>query len=66
MTIEEISSLIKRKQEDAKRQSEVNHGCNTESWSSYYYGIAQGLRIAEEIIGMLDKPNRISNNENRN
>ena len=66
MTIEEIKSLIKRKQEDAKRQSEVNHGCNTGSWSSYYDGIAQGLHIAEEIIGMLDKPNRISNNENRN
>lgn len=66
MTIEEIKALLKRKQIEAIRQSEVSHGCNTESWSSYYNGIAQGLRIAEEIIGMLDKPNRISNNENRN
>lgn len=66
MTIEEIKTLLKRKQIEAIRQSEVNHGCNTESWSSYYNGIAQGLRIAEEIIGMLDKPNIISNNENRN
>ena len=65
MTIEEIKTLIKRKQDDAKRASEGNYGCNTESWSSYYYGIAYGLHIAEEIIGMLDKPNRISNNENR-
>jgi len=66
MTIEEIKTLLKRKQIEAIRQSEVNYGCNTESWSDYYNGIAQGLRIAEEIIGMLDKPNRISNNENRN
>ena len=66
MTREEIKTLLKRKQIEAIRQSEVSHGCNTESWSSYYSGIAQGLRIAEEIIGMLDKPNRISNNENRN
>ena len=66
MTIEEIKTLLKRKQIEAIRQSEVNYGYNTESWSDYYNGIAQGLRIAEEIIGMLDKPNRISNNENRN
>lgn len=66
MTIEEIKALLKRKQIEAIRQSEVSHGCNTESLSSYYNGIAKGLRIAEEIIGMLDKPNRISNNENRN
>lgn len=66
MTIEEIKILLKRKEIEAIRQSKVNHGCNTESWSNYYNGIAQGLRIAEEIIGMLDKPNRISNNENRN
>ena len=60
MTIEEIKSLIKRKQNDAKRESEANHGCNTESWSSYYMGIVQGLHIAEEILGMLDKPNKIN------
>lgn len=60
MTIEEIKTLLKRKQIKAISQSEVSHGCNTESWSSYYNGIAQGLHIAEEIIGMLDKPNKIS------
>lgn len=60
MTIEEIKTLLKRKQIEAIMESEVNHGCNTESWSSYYCGIAQGLHIAEEIFGMLDKPNRIS------
>ena len=60
MTIEEIKTLLKRKQIEAIRQSEVNHGCNTESCSSYYNGVAQGLHIAEEIIGMLDKPNKIS------
>ena len=60
MTIEEIKYLIKRKQKDAKRDSEGNYGCNTEAWSCYYSGIAQGLHIAEEILGMLDKPNKIN------
>ena len=60
MTIEEIKALLKRKQIEAKKESEVNHGCNTETWSSYYEGVAQGLHIAEEIIGMLDKHNKIS------
>ena len=60
MMIEEIKYLIKRKQNDAKRDSEGNYGCNTESWSSYYMGIVQGLHIAEEILGMLDKPNKIN------
>ena len=66
MTIEEIKTLLKRKQIEAIKESEVTHGCNTESWSSYYNGIAKGLRIAEEIFGMLDKPNKISYYENRN
>ena len=66
MKLEEIKTLIKRKQNEAKKDSEGNYGCNTESWSCYYMGIAHGLKIAEEILGMLDKPNRISNNENRN
>ena len=60
MTIEEIKTLLKRKQIEAIKESEVNHGCNTESWSSYYNEIAQGLHIAEEIIGMLNKSNKIS------
>lgn len=60
MTLEEIKTLLKRKQEDAKRESEVSHGCNTEAWSNYYSGVAQGLHIAQEIIGMLDKPNKIN------
>ena len=60
MKIEEIKTLLKRKQIEAIKESEVNHGCNTESWSSNYDGIAQGLRIAEEIIGMLNKSNKIS------
>lgn len=60
MTIEEIKTLLKRKQIEAIKESETIHGCNTETWSSYYNGIAQGLRIAEEIIGMLNKPNKIS------
>ena len=60
MTLEEIKAMIKRKQMKAIRDSEVDYGCNTESWSSYYSGIARGLRIAEEILCMLDKTNRIS------
>lgn len=60
MTLEEIKILLKRKQEDAKRDSEGNYGCNTEAWSNYYMGIAHGLHIAEEILGMLDKPNKIN------
>lgn len=66
MTLEEIKTLLKRKQIEAIKDSKGSYGCNTEAWSNYYVGIAKGLHIAEEIIGMLDKPNRISNNENRN
>ena len=59
MNIEEVKILLRRKKEEAINTSDGNYGINTERFSNYYSGIAEGLRIAEEILGMLDKPNRI-------
>ena len=63
MNREEIKTLLKRKRSEAIKTADEDHGHNTEHWSSYYSGVAEGLHIAEEIVGMLDKPNRISNHE---
>lgn len=62
MTQEEIIKLINRKIKKAIETSEQDHGHNTEAWSSYYSGVAQGLECAKSIIGMLDKTNKISKN----
>ena len=59
MKIEEIQTLLRRKKQEALKTSDGNYGINTERFSNYYSGIAEGLRIAEEILGMLNKPNRI-------
>lgn len=61
MTKDEIMVLLNRKIEDAIETSAQDHGQhNAERWSSYYNGVAQGLRDAKSIIGMLDKKNKIS------
>lgn len=57
MTQEEIIKLLNRKIKEAIEISERDHGHNTEAWSSYYSGVAQGLKDARGIIGMLNKPN---------
>ena len=60
MTQEQIVKLLNRKIKEAIETSEGDYGHNTEAWSSYYSGVAQGLKEAKSIIGMLNKPNKIS------
>lgn len=62
MTKEEIIKLLNRKIEEAIEISEGDYGHNTEAWSHYYSGVARGLKDARGIIGMLDKPNKVSKN----
>lgn len=58
MTQEEIIKLLNRKIKEAMEVLEQDHGPhNTEAWSSYYNGVAQGLKDAKSIIGMLGKQN---------
>lgn len=60
MTKEEVLILINKKIKEAKETAEENHGHNTYSWSTYYSGVARGLEDAKGILGMLDKPNKVS------
>ena len=39
--------------------SNQNHGINTDSWNTFYSGLARGLEAAKSIICMLDKLNKI-------
>ena len=55
MTQEEIIRLLNRKIKEAIEISEQDYGHNTEAWSHYYSGVAQGLEDAKSIIGMLNK-----------
>lgn len=58
MTQKQIMELLNRKIKEAIETSEQDHGAhNNEAWSHYYSGIAQGLKDAKSIIGMLDKQN---------
>ena len=58
MSKEEIVKLLNRKIKAAIKISEHDFGAhNNEAWSHYYSGVAQGLKDAKSIIGMLDKPN---------
>lgn len=57
MTQEQIMELLNRKIKEAIKTSKQDHGHNTEWWSSYYSGIAEGLKEAKSIIGMLNKQN---------
>lgn len=58
MTQEQIIELLNRKIKEAIKTSEQDHGAhNNEAWSHYYSGVAQGLKEAKSIIGMLNKPN---------
>lgn len=63
MTKEEIITLLDRKIKEAEETSNGNHEHNTWAFSSHYHGVADGLRYAKGIIGMLDKSNKISKHE---
>lgn len=56
MTKDEIMVLIERKIKNAKIEAKIFVGND-----SYYAGIQEGLRQAREIVGMIDKNNKISN-----
>lgn len=60
MTKEEILKLIDKKINNAIEISQQKHGHNTDSWNSYYHGVAQGLKDSKSIIRMLNKPNNRS------
>lgn len=61
MTQEQIVELLNRKIKEAIETSEQDHGAhNNEAWNHYYNGVAEGLKEARGIIGMLNKQhNRI-------
>lgn len=60
MTKDEIMTLLDRKIKNAIETAEMDSCKNNDAWSHYYYGVAEGLRQTKEIVGMLDKKNKIS------
>ena len=60
MMKEDVMLLLNRKIKDAIEIAEMDVGKHNDAWSHYYYGVAEGLRQAIEIVGMLDKKNKIS------
>lgn len=60
MTKNEIITLLDRKIKDAIETAEIDSCKNNDAWIHYYYGVAEGLRKAKEIVGMLGKSNKIS------
>lgn len=60
MTKNEIIQLLDRKIKDAIEIAEMDSCKRNDAWNHYYYGVAEGLRQAKGIVGMLDKPNKIS------
>lgn len=60
MTKNEIMTLLDRKIKDAIETAEIDSCKNNDAWNHYYYGVAEGLRKAKEIVGMLGKSNKIS------
>lgn len=60
MTQEQIMALLNRKIKEAIETSEQDHGAhNNEAWSHYYNGVAEGLKEAKSVIGMLNKQHNI-------
>lgn len=58
MTQEQIMELLNRKIKEAIITSKQDHGAhNNEAWSHYYNGVAEGLKEAKSVIGMLNKQN---------
>ena len=60
MTKDEIMTLLDRKIKNAIKTAEMDSCKHNDAWVHYYYGVAEGLRKAKEIVGMLDKNNKIS------
>lgn len=60
MTRDEIKALLDRKIKDAIETAEIDSCKHNDAWNHYYYGVAEGLRKAKSIVGMLDKGNKIS------
>lgn len=60
MTKNEIMTLLDRKIKDAIETAEIDSCKNNDAWNHYYCGVAEGLRKAKEIVGMLGKSNKIS------
>ena len=59
MTREEIMVLLDRKIKGAIETAEIDSCKHNDAWNHYYYGVAEGLRQAKSIVGMLDKSNKI-------
>ena len=60
MMKEDVILLLNRKIKDAIETAELDACKNNDAWTHYYYGVAEGLRQAKEIVGTLDKKNKIS------
>lgn len=60
MTKNEIMTLLDRKIKDAIETAEIDNCKHNDAWNHHYYGVAEGFRQAKGIVGMLDKPNKIS------
>ena len=60
MTKDEIMILLDRKTKNAIVTAELDICKHNDAWTHYYYGVVEGLRQAREIVGMLDKGNKIS------
>ena len=60
MMKEDVILLLNRKIKDAIETAELDACKNNDAWTHYYYGVVEGLRQAREIVGMLDKKNKIS------
>ena len=60
MMKEDVILLLNRIIKDAIETAELDACKNNDAWTHYYYGGAEGLRQAKEIVGMLDKNNKIS------
>lgn len=60
MTKDEIIILLDRKIKEAIEIAEMDSCKHNDAWNNYYYGVAEGLRQAKAIVGMLDKSNKIS------
>lgn len=53
-------TLLDRKIKDAIETAEIDSCKHNNAWIHHYYGVAEGLRQAKAIVGMLDKGNKIN------
>jgi hypothetical protein len=60
MPKDQIMALIERKIKDAIETAEMDSCKHNDAWNHYYYGVAEGLRQAKSIVGMIDKRNKVS------